>query len=112
MGAMPGEMLAPKGRHGNQRSDAFLIVARYEATFRGVLPDLKTRARGAPCLHHLGIGSRLRTDPLEEIEHQGFYGIRQRALSGDDASSGSLCFCKGRAWYGNRKAIVSIDPPN
>jgi hypothetical protein len=81
MAAMLGEMLAPKGSHGNEGSDTMLMVTRYEAPLVGILPGGQPGTRGAPRGHDLPIGLRLGPDPFEEIESQGIDGIRQRGLS-------------------------------
>jgi len=84
MGAMLGQMLAPKGGHIDEHSEALLVMTPYEATLIGVLPDWKTGAGGSPCIHHLRIRPRLGSDPFEQIEYQGFYRIRQGGLPSDD----------------------------
>jgi hypothetical protein len=59
MAAMLGEMLAPKGSHGNEGSDTMLMVTRYEAPLVGILPGGQPGTRGAPRGHDLPIGLRL-----------------------------------------------------
>jgi hypothetical protein len=81
---MLSEMLAPKRGHRDEHSEAVLVMAPYEATFIGVLPDRKTGAGGPPCVHHLRIRPRFSSDPFEQIEYQSFYRIRQRGLSSGD----------------------------
>jgi hypothetical protein len=80
MPAMLGEILAPQSGHGDECSDSVLMMTRYEAPLVGILPDRKSGTRGAPCGHDVSVGLRLRSDPCEKIEYQGFDGIRQLGL--------------------------------
>jgi hypothetical protein len=81
MGPMLGEMLTPKGGHGDELSETLLTMPPYEATLDSVLPNRKTGAGGSPCVHHFRIRPRSASDPFEQIEYQGLYRIRQRGLS-------------------------------
>jgi hypothetical protein len=75
MGTMLREMLAPKGSHGNDRSDALLVMTGDEALLIGILPDWESGTRGAPGSHDLRVRLRLGPNPFEEIEDQGADGI-------------------------------------
>jgi hypothetical protein len=87
MGAMPSEMLTPKDGHGDELSEALLIVPLYEPTLSGIFPNRKTGARRSPCVHHFRIRPRSGSDPFEQIEYQRFYRIGQRGLSSSGLSS-------------------------
>ena len=95
MGAMPREMLTPKGGYGDEFSKALLIMPLYKATVSSVFPNWKTRAGRAPCVHHFRIWPRSGSDPFEQIEYQGFHRIWQRGLSSSNLSAQALA-----RWYG------------
>ena len=87
-GALLGEMLAPENGHGDDLSQARLMMPRDEATLSSVLPNRKTRAGGSPCVHHFGMRPRAGSDPFEQIEDQDLYRVRQRDPPGSDPTPG------------------------
>ncbi len=54
------------------------MVALQVTARTGFLPDRQARARGAPGLHHLAVGSRARADSFQQVENQGFDGVVAR----------------------------------
>jgi hypothetical protein len=51
------------------------MMALDQTAFVGFLPDREAGTRSPPCIDDFGIGSRPRTDPLEEVQDQGVEGI-------------------------------------
>jgi hypothetical protein len=56
------------------------MLMRKEASFIGVFPDRKARARRPPGFDDLGVGPWGRADPFEQVEDQSIDGIRQGSL--------------------------------
>src|SRR5262245_36370058 len=67
-----------------------LTVTLDETAVVGVLPDGQPWARRSPRLHHLGIGTRRDTHPLEQVQDQGVDNISHssRGFYPDPAGSG------------------------
>lgn len=60
-----------QGRGRDDGAESGVVLPPDQPLVDGVLPDGEPRARGAPRLHHLGIGARPGRHPFNEIEDQG-----------------------------------------
>jgi hypothetical protein len=87
---MLGEMLSPEDGQRDDLAETVVMMPPYEAALGSVLPNRKTGAGGSPCGHYLRIRPRFGSDPLEQIEYQGFDRVRQRGLSTSDATAQDL----------------------
>ena len=56
-----------------------------QAAVDGLLPHSKSRARGAPGIHDLGIAPGLARDPFDEIEDEGVWEELWQLCIGDRA---------------------------
>lgn len=74
------KMLYPLSRHRDERSASWLMVMLNEASFVGVFPYRKARARRPPGLDYLGVRPRVRTNPFKQVEDQSVYGVRHGSL--------------------------------
>lgn len=52
---------------------AGLELSRHQTSFDRILPDRKARARRAPRIHHVGVGTRAAADPQDQIAQQGVH---------------------------------------
>jgi hypothetical protein len=59
----------------NDRAGAIDVAPDDETAVDRFLPDGETRTGGAPGLHYLAIGPGSLSDPFDEIENEGHWGI-------------------------------------
>jgi hypothetical protein len=83
------KMGSPAGSQAYGWTLAGEIVPLDEPSVANFLPHRELRARGAPRIHHLGVRSRLKCDPLKKIEDQRFNGLAQACLQGSADGSGA-----------------------
>src|SRR5262245_40389134 len=62
---------ASRRRHPHQHASARHHFADEKASILGLLPDRQAGTGCAPGVHHLGVGTRLIDQPLDQVEHQG-----------------------------------------
>jgi hypothetical protein len=68
------------------------MVMLDEASLIGLFPYRKARARRSPRFDYFGVWTKVRTDPLKQVEDQSVYGGRHsNLLSG--GSEGPKTWC-------------------
>jgi hypothetical protein len=64
------QVFCPDCRHRDQLAATRRVRTLDKSSVVGVLPDRKARTRRPPCIHHLGIGPRAGSQPLQEIQDE------------------------------------------
>jgi len=59
---------------------SWFMVMLDEASLIGLFPHRKARAGRSPSFDYFGVWTKVRTDPLKQVEDQSVYGIRHGSL--------------------------------